>query len=135
MSLKPMFLAFKKSCTICPNWGEGGGGNLDKILKNSNFFFVKPSLGQTYNSFDIFLIITLHIKLLNKRHSHNRHSTILNVSDPRYSATYGNPYLRSPPKVSQSTNTTLLMEVHALSTFTCTLRRQSNHTHFHFLHT
>ena len=30
----------------------------------------------------------------------NRHSTILNVSDPRYSATYGNPYLRSPPKLS-----------------------------------
>jgi len=30
----------------------------------------------------------------------NRHSTILNVSDPRYSATYGNPYLRSPPKTS-----------------------------------
>ena len=31
----------------------------------------------------------------------NRHSTVLNVSDPRYSATYGNPYLRSPPKHSQ----------------------------------
>lgn len=31
----------------------------------------------------------------------HRHSTILNVSDPRYSATYGNPYLRSPPKHSQ----------------------------------
>jgi len=31
----------------------------------------------------------------------NRHSTILNVTDPRYSATYGNPYLRSPPKHSQ----------------------------------
>ena len=28
-----------------------------------------------------------------------RHSAALNVSDPRYSATYGNPYLRSPPKV------------------------------------
>ena len=31
----------------------------------------------------------------------NRHSTVLNVSDPRYSATYGNPYLRSPPKHPQ----------------------------------
>ena len=31
----------------------------------------------------------------------NRNSTILNVSDPRYSATYGNSYLRSPPKQSQ----------------------------------
>merc|ERR1711892_1369028 len=31
----------------------------------------------------------------------NRHSTILNVTDPRYSATYGNPYLRSSPKHSQ----------------------------------
>ena len=26
MSLKSTFLAFKKSCTSCPNWGEGGGG-------------------------------------------------------------------------------------------------------------
>ena len=42
MSLKSTFLALKK-CTSCPNWGEGGG-NLDKIQKNSNFFFVKPSL-------------------------------------------------------------------------------------------
>ena len=25
----------------------------------------------------------------------NRHSTVLNVTDPRFSATYGNPYLRS----------------------------------------
>ena len=24
----------------------------------------------------------------------NRHSTVLNVTDPRFSATYGNPYLR-----------------------------------------
>merc|ERR1719460_3017209 len=32
--------------------------------------------------------------------SFHRHSTILNVSDPRYSATYGNPSLRSPPKTS-----------------------------------
>jgi len=32
----------------------------------------------------------------------NRQSALLNVSDPRYSATYGNPYLRSgPPKHSQ----------------------------------
>ena len=38
-------LAFKKSGTSCPNWGEGGGrGNLDKIQKNSYFFFVKPTL-------------------------------------------------------------------------------------------
>ena len=33
--------------------------------------------------------------------ANNRHSTVLNVSDPRYSAAYGNPYLRSPPKHSQ----------------------------------
>ena len=67
--------------------------NLQFHLQNQVFHF-------SYLDFDIFVIITLHIKLLNKRHSHNRHSTILNVSDPRYSATYGNPYLRSPPKVS-----------------------------------
>ena len=34
MSLKSTFLAFKKSCKSCPNWE--GGGNLDKIQKNSN---------------------------------------------------------------------------------------------------
>ena len=38
MSLKSTFLAFKKSCTSCPNWGRGRGGNLDKIQKKSNFF-------------------------------------------------------------------------------------------------
>ena len=32
--------------------------------------------------------------------TNNRHSTLLNVTDPRYSATYGNPYLRSPPKLN-----------------------------------
>ena len=38
-------LAFKKSGTSCPNWGEGRGqGNLDKIQKNSYIFFLKPSL-------------------------------------------------------------------------------------------
>lgn len=31
----------------------------------------------------------------------NRQSALLNVSDPRYSATYGNPYLRSAPKHTQ----------------------------------
>ena len=44
MSLKSTFLAFKKSCTSCPNWGRGRGGNLDKIQKKSNFFFVKPNI-------------------------------------------------------------------------------------------
>ena len=34
--LKSTFLAFKKSGTSCPNLG--GGGNLDKIQKNSYFF-------------------------------------------------------------------------------------------------
>ena len=34
MSLKSTFLAFQKSCASCPNWGEGRGGNLDKIQKN-----------------------------------------------------------------------------------------------------
>ena len=34
MSLKSTFLPFKKSCKSCPNWE--GGGNLDKIQKNSN---------------------------------------------------------------------------------------------------
>ena len=28
----------EKSCTSCSNWGVGGGGNLDKIQKNSSFF-------------------------------------------------------------------------------------------------
>ena len=37
ISVKSTFLAFKKSCTSCPNWGEGGG-NSDKIQKNSSFF-------------------------------------------------------------------------------------------------
>ena len=40
MSLKSTFLAFKESGTSCPNCGEGGGGNLDKIQKTVNFFFV-----------------------------------------------------------------------------------------------
>ena len=40
MSLKTAFLTFKKSYTSYPNWG---GGNLDKIQKKSNFFFVEPS--------------------------------------------------------------------------------------------
>ena len=44
MSHKSTFLPFKKSCTSCPNGGEGGGVNLDKIQKNSNFFFVKSTL-------------------------------------------------------------------------------------------
>ena len=35
MPLKSTFLAFKNSCTSCPN---GGGGNLNKIQKNSSFF-------------------------------------------------------------------------------------------------
>ena len=35
MTLKSTFLAFKKSCTSCSNWG---GGNLDKIQKNSSCF-------------------------------------------------------------------------------------------------
>ena len=49
MSLKSTFLAFKRSGTSCPNWGErGGGGNLDKIQKNSYFFFVKPSLSKKH---------------------------------------------------------------------------------------
>ena len=39
MSLKSTFLALKKSGTSCPNLGEGGGVNLDKIQKSSNFFF------------------------------------------------------------------------------------------------
>ena len=39
MSLKSTFLAFKNSLTSCPNWRERGGGNLDKIQKNSNFVF------------------------------------------------------------------------------------------------
>ena len=38
MSLKSPFLASKKSCKNCPNWGEGRGGNLEKIQKNSSLF-------------------------------------------------------------------------------------------------
>ena len=40
---KKLLVFFYFSCASCPNWGEGavvveGGGNLDKIQKNSNFF-------------------------------------------------------------------------------------------------
>ena len=38
MSLKLTFLAFKKSCTSCPNWGGPGVGNLQQL------FFLNPSL-------------------------------------------------------------------------------------------
>ena len=38
MLLKSTLLALKKSGTSCPNCGEGGGGNLDKIQKYSSFF-------------------------------------------------------------------------------------------------
>ena len=27
-ALKSTFLTFEKSCTSCPNWGEGGGGEV-----------------------------------------------------------------------------------------------------------
>ena len=44
MFLKSTFLALKKSGISCQNFGEGGQGNLDKIQKNSYFFFGRPSL-------------------------------------------------------------------------------------------
>ena len=44
MSLKSTFLAFKKVVKVVQIGGRGGRGNLDKIQKNSYFFFVKPSL-------------------------------------------------------------------------------------------
>ena len=48
----------------------------------------------------------------------SRHSTVLTVSDPRYSATYGNPYLRSPPKHSgQAGPVTYTAGYSAYSTF------------------
>ena len=43
MSLKSTFLAFKKVVQVVQIGGRGGG-NLNKIQKNSYFFFVKPSL-------------------------------------------------------------------------------------------
>ena len=61
MSLKSTFLAFKKSCTSCPKLGGGGGGNLGKIQKNKNFFFVKPSLtGTLGEAFGMLMLRTVH---------------------------------------------------------------------------
>ena len=43
------FWRSKKVVQVVQIWGRGagGGGNLDKIQKNNNFFFVKPSLRTT----------------------------------------------------------------------------------------
>ena len=38
MSPKSTFLAFKKVVQVVKMEGKGGGGNLDKIKKNSSFF-------------------------------------------------------------------------------------------------
>ena len=40
MSLKSTFLAFKKSCTSCPNWGEGEGREViwTKSKRTATFF-------------------------------------------------------------------------------------------------
>ena len=42
MSLKSTFFGVQKKWYKLSKLG-GGGGNLDKIQKNSNFFFAKPS--------------------------------------------------------------------------------------------
>ena len=43
MSPKSTFLALKKVVPVVQIGGRGGG-NLDKIQKKSNFFFVKPNI-------------------------------------------------------------------------------------------
>ena len=57
MLLKLRFLAFKKSCTSGPNWGEGGG-NLDKIQKDGSFF---SSLNHQIYIWFILLILFLQL--------------------------------------------------------------------------
>ena len=47
MSPKSTFLVFKKCCTSCPNWGEGGEVIWTKSKRRATFFFVKPSLMDT----------------------------------------------------------------------------------------
>ena len=42
MSLKAMFLAFKKSCTSCPNWGEGGREVIWTKSKRAAAFLREP---------------------------------------------------------------------------------------------
>ena len=50
VALIDVFGVQKKLYKLSKLGGGGGGGNLDKIQKNSNFFFVKPSLTSAMHS-------------------------------------------------------------------------------------
>ena len=67
MSLKSTFLAFKKSCTSCPNWGEGVGIIWTKSKRTAAFFretFPKLTNFQRTEKYSIAMFSLLDILLL-----------------------------------------------------------------------